>query len=179
MLYEWHYLLKKQNYFFKFLACCLTYCFLRSMLFIAWFDQNGYLLLIIFCCIASVDIMAMVGGKLLQGPKLAPKISPNKTISGLACGCISAAFVANLLSFLPNYHLPAQLPTEPLLISFYAILLGLTAQASDLLVSIFKRQAKVKDTGNIIPGHGGVLDRFDSFILTSILIAIYLLLQNN
>ena len=65
--------------------------------------------------------------------------------------------------------------TSNVLLSFFALIIGVTAQISDLSISLLKRKFKIKDTGTIIPGHGGALDRFDSIILTAPLIALYLL----
>jgi phosphatidate cytidylyltransferase len=116
----------------------------------------------------SVDTMAMIGGKILQGPKLAPSISPNKTISGLLTGVISAVIIVIIIWQKNNL-----LINNIYNVCLYTMLLAVMAQVSDLLVSFFKRKFKVKDSGNIIPGHGGVLDRFDSIILTAPIIFLY------
>tara|TARA_B100000579_G_C22838164_1_gene859969 strand:- start:1934 stop:2317 length:384 start_codon:yes stop_codon:yes gene_type:complete len=111
---------------------------------------------ILITCIAS-DIGGFTFGKLFKGPKLT-KISPNKTISG-AIGSIF--FSVFFLSLLMNY----------LIISFnYVIILvgfltSLSCQTGDLLVSFLKRKSLTKDTGNLLPGHGGVLDRVDGILL--------------
>ena len=119
--------------------------------------------------------MAMVGGKLVGGPKLAPKTSPNKTISGLIIGVSSAIISLNILTLIPAYSLPYMIAKSNVSLSFFALIIGVTAQISDLSISLLKRKFNIKDTGTIIPGHGGALDRFDSIILTAPLIALYLL----
>lgn len=123
-----------------------------------------YAILTYFSMIWTVDIFAMLGGKKIGGMKLAPTISPKKTYSGLFCGSASCAVILVTLSFL--------LPKFPLLLNLYnlisfGLIFGITEQCSDLLISYFKRRFDVKDSGIIIPGHGGMLDRFDGIILTA------------
>lgn len=122
--------------------------------------------LLYFLMIWATDIFAMIGGKMIGGQKLAPQISPNKTWSGFATGVFAAGVVAQLMCIL----FPIRLEDIFLYkINFFLIgmLFGIFAQLSDLFISIFKRKHNVKDFGNTIPGHGGVLDRFDSVILTA------------
>ncbi|MFY9590106.1 phosphatidate cytidylyltransferase [Rickettsia endosymbiont of Halotydeus destructor] len=121
--------------------------------------NNEYLILLFFVIIWSVDTFAMIGGKTIKGAKLAPKISPNKTWSGLIGGVISAGTITVLVSVAFGFHIKN--------LFIISCALALTAQLSDLFVSYFKRKFNIKDSGIIIPGHGGVLDRFDSIILTS------------
>ncbi|TAH32715.1 MAG: phosphatidate cytidylyltransferase [Alphaproteobacteria bacterium] len=124
------------------------------------FDVILYPLLLV----VVTDTMAYVGGRTIGGPKLAPSISPGKTWSGFVVGIISAAVFSiamqhfGYLDFLPN-ELTA-------LIGFFGGALALLSQVSDLLESKFKRIFGVKDSGKIIPGHGGLLDRTDSLVLT-------------
>ena len=113
--------------------------------------------------ICFTDMLAMFGGKYFGGPKLAQNISPNKTWSGLATGVLSATLATFMLSLLPGYDFEY----TGFSLAIFTILMALTAQASDLLVSFFKRKFKLKDTGALLPGHGGILDRFDSLILTA------------
>ena len=166
MLYEW-YDMTKSSKLFNSLGQIIIPLPIAALLLISYIDQTGWLLFTFFTIIWSVDIMAMFGGKLVQGPKLAPKLSPNKTISGLMIGVLSAIIIVNLLTLISNYHLPYMLFTSNILLSIFCLVIGIVAQASDLLVSYFKRKFNVKDTGTIIPGHGGVIDRFDSIILTA------------
>ena len=111
------------------------------------------LISLLFGCIAS-DVGGYVIGKTFKGPKLS-KISPNKTISG-SVGSFFVTYVtlSSIYYYFLNYH-----SYKILLISFF-ITLG--CQLGDLFFSLLKRKAKIKDTGNIFPGHGGVLDRLDS-----------------
>ena len=108
----------------------------------------------------SGDIGAYLVGRLIGGPRLAPRISPGKTWSGAAGGtaCAVLAGVAVI-----SGHLVAALP---------ALALSLAAQAGDLLESALKRRFGVKDSGRIIPGHGGLLDRLDGVLTAAPLAAL-------
>ena len=127
------------------------------------FDNYKYIFLTYGIIIASMDVCAMFGGRYFGGPKLVPKISPNKTWSGLVSGLLGCAIFTYLISLLPEYDFEY---TGFQLVVFAAFL-GLLGQASDIFISYFKRRFNLKDTGNILPGHGGMLDRFDSIILTA------------
>ncbi|WP_341789356.1 phosphatidate cytidylyltransferase [Rickettsia endosymbiont of Polydrusus tereticollis] len=134
-------------------------------------DNNQWLILLYFVIIWSVDTFAMIGGKIVGGLRLAPKISPKKTWSGLIVGVISAGFITVFV----NYYFLHSYFSRAYYLFIISCSLALTAQLSDLFVSYFKRKFNIKDSGTIIPGHGGVLDRFDSIILTApILLFLYL-----
>jgi phosphatidate cytidylyltransferase len=176
MLFEWYNMTKNgEKIIYNFIGQLLITVPISSILIISNIDTQGWVLLTLFMCISAVDIMAMFGGKLIGSIKLAPQISPNKTISGFLTGIISACIVINLLTLIPGYQLPGMLHKNHFFLSLYILLLGMIAQASDLLISYFKRKFKIKDTGTIIPGHGGALDRFDSIILTAPLVLLYLI----
>lgn len=114
----------------------------------------------------ATDIGAFFAGRRIGGPKLAPRISPNKTWAGLAGGVLAAAVVGGAWAAVT--HLPA-------MAFWLAPVLAIVAQAGDLLESGMKRRAGVKDSGALLPGHGGVLDRIDGvlpvLILTAALVA--------
>ncbi len=109
----------------------------------------------------------------MGGRKLVPRISPSKTYSGLFSGITAGAVVSTLFDILLDikkvggYHNYEHV----FLCSFF---MGLLAQFSDLYVSYFKRKFKVKDSGTLIPGHGGFLDRFDSLILTAPILFLFI-----
>ena len=175
MLLEWYNMTKNEKlYIHNFTGQILIIIPISSILILSSMDDQGWVLLTLFACISTVDVMAMFGGKLIGGAKLAPKISPNKTISGLLVGTSSACIIINLLTLIPSYELPEMLHKNNFSLTLHILLLGMMAQTSDLLISCFKRKFKIKDTGTIIPGHGGVLDRFDSIILTAPLVLLYL-----
>lgn len=120
---------------------------------------RGQVLFLVLVIWAS-DIGAYVVGRLLRGPKLAPALSPGKTWSG-ACGGLLAALLVGLLS--------------PVGTAVLAVLLGIACQAGDLLESGIKRHVGVKDSGQLIPGHGGLLDRLDGLLAAAPVAALALL----
>ena len=136
-----------------------TYIFLFCLLFY-FLSLNSHLEILLFIilvgCISS-DIGGFVIGKIFKGPKLS-KISPNKTISG-AIGSI--IFTSTTLICLIYYY------TENLFLGliFIGLLISVACQLGDLFFSFLKRKAKIKDTGSILPGHGGFLDRLDGIFL--------------
>ncbi|QCE35813.1 CDP-archaeol synthase [Acetobacteraceae bacterium] len=107
--------------------------------------------------VAACDTGAYFSGRIIGGRKLAPSISPGKTVSG----AIGGLFFAVLLSFLLEYLFTGVWIIDT---AFYAILLGISSQLGDLCESAAKRRAGVKDSGKIIPGHGGILDRLDGML---------------
>jgi phosphatidate cytidylyltransferase len=117
-------------------------------------------LVVVWVC----DSAAMFGGKAFGGPKLAPTISPGKTRSGGLAGMIGGALVAPLFALVvfPRVDIVMSLGAAIVM----AVTIALVGQAGDLAESLFKREAGVKDSSNLIPGHGGVLDRFDALYLS-------------
>jgi len=107
--------------------------------------------------VAATDIGAQAAGKLLGGPRLAPVISPNKTWSGLAGGMICAGLASTAFSL-------ATEGANPFAYGLTGLAAGAIAQGGDLLESALKRRAGVKDSGKILPGHGGLLDRVDGLL---------------
>ena len=108
------------------------------------------------CITWSTDIFSYLGGKLFKGPKLSKFISPNKTWSGFISGIVSAMIFSILAFKLTGYELQSLL--------IWSFLLALSVQLGDLFESLIKRYHEVKDSGKLLPGHGGVLDRMDGFI---------------
>lgn len=119
-------------------------------------EPGQYLIITLIAIIAATDIGAYFTGKRFGTRKLAPSISPNKTWEGLAGGIIFSMLMAAFLMPLPMF---ARL--------FTGIVFAVLAQAGDLLESWVKRRAGVKDSGNLIPGHGGLLDRLDGYLFTA------------
>lgn len=99
------------------------------------------------------------GGKLFKGRKLAPRISPNKTVEGLLGGMVCALLAAGLLGWFAG----ATLAQQPLLLGV-ALAAFLASVVGDLFESLLKRHVGVKDSGDILPGHGGILDRIDAVL---------------
>jgi phosphatidate cytidylyltransferase len=113
-------------------------------------------LVVIWIC----DTAAMFGGRAIGGPKLAPSVSPGKTRSGSLAGVAGGLLVAPLFAFGFFRAVGLGAPLWQLLV--IALVLSVLGQVGDLAESLFKREAGVKDSSGLIPGHGGVLDRFDS-----------------
>ena len=118
-----------------------------------------FFLFIILICILT-DLGGYTFGKIFKGPKLT-KISPNKTYSGVVGSFLFSIVVGSLfLEYIDNNLLEKY----PIKILLGILLISLISQLGDLIISYFKRKAKLKDTGNILPGHGGLLDRVDGMI---------------
>ena len=124
---------------------------------------SGFDLLIwVFLVVWSTDIGAYFAGRAIGGPKLAPSISPNKTVAGLLGGVAAATVIAGLWVY------AARLPG---MLLWIAALFAVAAQLGDLFESGLKRRAGVKDSGTWLPGHGGLLDRLDGLVPVAILTA--------
>jgi phosphatidate cytidylyltransferase len=111
----------------------------------------------------ATDIGAYFAGRAIGGPKLAPAISPNKTWAGLVGGIVAAAIIGALLAI--AFELPANL-------AYLGGLMAILAQMGDLYESWLKRRAGLKDSGSLLPGHGGVLDRLDGLVPVAAVVAI-------
>ena len=150
--FEWYKMTKNNNYFlFGFILLILS--FFSAFLFRNT-GQTDFLLVILIC--ASTDIGGFLFGKIFKGPKLT-KISPNKTISGSIGSFIFSLSLVPVFYNLLKSHNFISLILITIAISF-------TAQLGDLFISYLKRKAQVKDTSDILPGHGGFLDRVDGLI---------------
>ena len=122
------------------------------------YDEKISLIFILLVCIFS-DVGGYIIGKTIGGKKLT-KISPKKTISG----SIGSLFFSIIPLFILNIYDNDEYPIK-IFIFLLCLLISLACQIGDLFISYLKRKAKVKDTGNILPGHGGLLDRIDGIIL--------------
>ena len=116
-----------------------------------------FYLLYIVISIWIFDSFSLIGGKLIGGKKLLPKISPNKTYSGLLTGFLFLLFLSSCFTMLVG--------NNDYMIILITLLIGLFSFFGDSIESYLKRYLKIKDFGNILPGHGGLLDRMDAFIL--------------
>ncbi len=155
--YEWMQMSKKNNLF-----RLLGIIFLFFSFYSAFKYGENYkdFLFIITICIFT-DIGGFIFGKIFNGPKLT-KISPKKTYAG-----VFGAFILSLVTgYIFWYYVFNNriLPDEELFIFIFILSISLISQIGDLVISYFKRKAKLKDTGKILPGHGGILDRIDGMI---------------
>lgn len=117
----------------------------------------------------GTDVMAYFSGYLLGKHKLCPKISPKKTIEGSIGGILGSVILSGIF----GYFVMPDLLVHCLIIG---VLGGIVSQFGDLTASIFKRKMGIKDYGNLIPGHGGILDRFDSVLFTGPMVYYYIVL---
>tara|TARA_X000001036_G_C20468288_1_gene720434 strand:- start:130 stop:786 length:657 start_codon:yes stop_codon:yes gene_type:complete len=162
--YEWHMMSKKKIYHipgYIFLSLSFLSVFaLRNN----FFDESLFLFLFILLTCIFTDIGGYVFGKFFKGPKLT-KISPNKTYSGVL-GSYLFSFIAIIVfvkySEIFNFGFENRFFNIKLLILL--ITTSTVSQIGDIIISYFKRVSKIKDTGKILPGHGGLLDRIDGMI---------------
>lgn len=117
----------------------------------------------LFAVVWSTDVFAYLAGRTIGGPKLAPGISPNKTWSGAIGGTAAGVFAGLCVAF-------AEAQPSWLFLGIVALVLSAVSQAGDLFESHVKRRFGVKDSGTIIPGHGGVMDRVDGLVAATVVL---------
>ena len=161
-IYEWHNMSNKKNYYiFGVIFLCISFYLTYSLRNNPNDISLSFFIFVIVICITT-DIGGFIFGKIFKGPKIT-KISPNKTYSGM----IGSYFFAIISSFLliNNSNLIEGKTYEITIELFFLVLIiSTTSQIGDLIVSFFKRLSKIKDTGKLIPGHGGLLDRIDGLL---------------
>lgn len=148
---------KNINYQISIFSIILIYIlfFYTTIIFnIVTKSDSNFLFYLIILCIAS-DAGGYIFGNLFKGKKLT-KISPNKTYAGAFGSFIFCILISYALSFKYDFQIN---------LIYFSIFISLLCQIGDLIISFLKRLAKIKDTGNILPGHGGLLDRIDSALL--------------
>ena len=159
--YEWFKMIKR--YDLKILGILFLLFSFYSAFYFRSQNLEGFLLIILICI--STDIGGYLFGKLFKGPKLT-KISPNKTQSGMI-GSYILAIVASTI-FIQQYtneiSIDKNIITSDFKFFIIVLLISSVSQGGDLIISVFKRLSKIKNTGQIIPGHGGLLDRIDGMI---------------
>ena len=168
-IYEWI-KMSKEKIVIKFLGIFFLIFSFYSAYYIRENKGLYFFIFIILICIFT-DIGGYVFGKIFKGPKLT-KISPNKTFSG-SIGSFLFSLVSGL--FFLRYTKSDFLGTESLIVIFSILLISLISQIGDLVISYFKRKANLKNTGKILPGHGGLLDRIDGMIFVIPLLFIFII----
>lgn len=162
-LYEFYGMERQGRKFLPMMAVWTVYTLICAAAFLQLrlnFADGLYLVLAVMVTVWACDIGAYVVGKNVGGPKLVPVLSPKKTWSGLIGGMICSGLT---LMALDMWH--DSFSVHHIFVFLTGVVLGAVGQAGDLLISSIKRRVGVKDTGHIIPGHGGVLDRIDSLLL--------------
>ena len=164
--YEWL-KMTKRNYLLKFLGISFLLFSFYATFEIREKNSFIFFLFIIVICIFT-DIGGYVFGNIFKGPKLT-KVSPKKTYAGVI-GSFFLSFTAGLIfiKYQGKYLTLINTDTSSLLLLIF--LISLISQIGDLIISYFKRKAKLKDTGKILPGHGGLLDRIDGLVFVMPLI---------
>jgi len=145
----------------------LAFTVLSFFLFLFLLITEKVSLLFILVTIATIwlfDTFSYIGGKIIGGAKLMPKISSGKTVSGF----ITGVFVTVLVIQLFFYYLEIEYKFS----IYYTLFIIVLSFVGDTVVSLLKRYASIKDSGKIMPGHGGLLDRFDSFIFVFLIFGI-------
>jgi len=151
-------------YYYKTYNDFITFSF-SNLIIISFFSlieillmSNGLnLFLYLVLLISSMDVFAYLGGKLLGNIKIIPKISNGKTVEGTLIGLISTVFISFMIKGLINLDI-----LSSLLLGF---VIGILSFFGDMFESFVKRKKGIKDSGKLIPGHGGLMDRFDGYIL--------------
>jgi phosphatidate cytidylyltransferase len=178
------------------LLCGALYCGLAAIVLSQSRSGSPLPLVLLLCAVMAVDIGAYFAGRAIGGPKIAPRISPSKTWAGLAGGAIGAGLVlAAAIGFIawsdavyrcgdavgqlssgPVDQCPPQFRWLYSLVALAAGLpLAVIAQAGDFFESWMKRRAGVKDSGKLIPGHGGLFDRVDGLLAVCFVIGLFML----
>ena len=158
-VYEW--LNMKVNNFIKIIGIIFLLCSFYTMYQIRIIFNNEFwpLLFVLLICILT-DIGGFIFGKIIKGPKLT-KLSPNKTFAGVFGSfflCTIFIVLINTFNFSNNNYI--------INLVFFVFILSSVSQIGDIIISYFKRASNLKDTGKLIPGHGGLLDRIDGMIFS-------------
>lgn len=143
-----------------YVAVMLSYVYQTRML-----TAGAYIVWLIFLCSWGCDTCAYCVGMLIGKHKMAPVLSPKKSVEGGVGGVIGAALLGLLYAFAMNHWGNAGL--DPVFCAITCGVGGIISQIGDLAASAIKRNYEIKDYGKLIPGHGGILDRFDSVIFTA------------
>ncbi len=158
--YEWLNMSKK-NYLYKLLGVAFLLFSFYATFEIREANGFKYFLFIVTICIFT-DIGGYLFGKIFQGPKLT-KISPKKTYAGVVGSFLLPLIAGSIFIYYPVEDLTI-INTDSLTFLLIILSISLISQIGDLIISYFKRKAKLKDTGKILPGHGGLLDRIDGLV---------------
>ena len=143
--------------------CAASYVTLAfsALSIIRYIDNGVYCFVIPFICSWASDVFALVVGRIFGKHPLIPEISPKKTVEGSIGGVVFATAAMLLYGYLLDVFVES-LSANYIVLGVMGLVLSMISQAGDLIASTIKREEGVKDYGNILPGHGGITDRFDS-----------------
>lgn len=164
-LFEFVQMERKDPHFLRNMPFWVVYTLLCSYAFIQLrleFPLGLFFVLALMLMVWACDIGAYFTGKTIGGPKMAPILSPNKTWAGLMGGMVCSGLVLMGFDMMKDVF-----SANPMTVFLTGWILGAVGQAGDLLISSIKRRVGVKDTGHILPGHGGLLDRIDALLLVT------------
>ena len=162
------YFYKTHNNYIKFIYSNFILISFFLLLEILFMSEGLNLFLYIVLLISSMDVFAYIGGKLIGKIKIVPKISNGKTVEGTLIGLIFTVSIASMIRDLVNLDIYFSM-----LVGFF---IGVLSFLGDILESYVKRSLGVKDSGNLIPGHGGLMDRLDGYIIVLPVFYTYLIL---
>jgi phosphatidate cytidylyltransferase len=144
-----------------------------SLSMIRYIDKEVglYKLILVFIVSWVCDSMAYVVGSLFGKHKLIPEISPKKTVEGAIGGVVSATVAYLLFGLILDLAIP-NIEVNYIILALFGLVLAVVSQLGDLIASLIKREHNIKDYGKLLPGHGGIMDRFDSIMAVSTILLI-------
>jgi len=158
---------KKKTFIYLYLGICIMTIF-TFVISISSLGNISFKVIEIIITIWIFDTFCYLGGKTFNGKKLIPKISKGKTFNGLFSGIIATLVITGLYYF--------EFYNDLYMIILTVIPIIILSFLGDIVVSVLKRSVNIKDSGNIMPGHGGIVDRMDSFVSVFFFFGIYLLI---
>lgn len=138
-----------------------------SLSLVRYLENGKFTFFLVFISAWGTDTAAYIFGSLFGKHKLIPEVSPKKTVEGSVGGILAAIGFFILYGFIVQWWTGGEIRSNFIVLPIYALVLSIVAQIGDLLASVIKREYGVKDYGNILPGHGGIMDRFDSVMAVS------------
>ena len=159
--YEWYKMARNKKYYFPGILFLFIsfYCVYEIRVNLPGLDYRYFMFILLICI--STDLGGYIFGKIFKGPKLT-KISPKKTFSGVIGGYLLSIIILSM--YLKSTFSPFKQSEFTFKIFIFILVISSISQLGDIIISYFKRSSKIKDTGKIIPGHGGLLDRIDVMI---------------
>ncbi len=157
-----------------FTACIYIIAAFTSVVYIHDFIRHGkYIYLLVFLCAWMTDSFAYFTGRFLGKHKLIPDVSPKKTVEGAVGGVVFCVITTVVFGFVIEkfFNADGQITANYMVLALSGVLISVVTQVGDLIMSVIKRHYGIKDYGKIFPGHGGILDRFDSVLAASVILA--------